>query len=216
MKNDKSIWLARNLQSHDKVKKAERIGVALVRVERKNLQMQPTIVSVIASSRVTYDDVEPLVATEPKPDMIINIPKNALWDGVAIELLESEGIAFGKMYDLYRGLNEEDELSQYQNPEFYFTERMFDQNFNLSSRKRVSDRAYCLNMSNGNELIVVLSQDYELTADVVRTAYSIHSPFDILLKTNPFGRISTKGIEVAGELGVRVADSSNLYTTLLG
>lgn len=214
MNSDRSLWLARNLLKHDEVATAERIGPGLVSVKRKTPSRPSAIVGVVAVKRVTVDDVDPFLVSGNRPDIIINVPNNALWDGSAIELLESEGIAFGKMYDLYRGLNQEGELSQYQNPEFFFTERIFDQNDHVAYRERVSDRAYRLSMMNGEVIVVVLSQDYEVTADTVRTSYSDHKPFDILLKTNPYGRISTEAVNVAAEVGIRLADAKSFYKVL--
>lgn len=146
--------------------------------------------------------------------MIINIPTRALWTGEALERLAAEGIAFGKMYDLYRGLNQDDDLSSYQNPEYYFVERIIDQHRNVISRERRSDRVYRVVRRVGSELVIALSQDYEVTADVVRTLYADHAPLDVLLKTNPYGNISKQAREAADKLGVRVVEEEELHEVL--
>ena len=59
-----------------------------------------------------------------------------------------------------------------------------------------------------------MTQVYEITADVVRTAYADHAPFHVLLKTNPYGRISVQGREVSEKLGIRVIDEEGLHRVL--
>jgi hypothetical protein len=146
--------------------------------------------------------------------MIVNIPTRASWTGEAIDKLEAEGIAFGKMYDLFRGLRRDDDLSAYRNPEFYFVERMIDQHRNVALRERLSDRVYRISRYVGPDLVIALSQDYEVTADVVRTARTDHAPFDVLFKTNPYGRISSQGREAADKLGIRVVDAEGFHQVL--
>ena len=116
MAKDQSHWLIGVLPQHHDVAQAERIGRGLVMVQRKD--MSPAVIGVLSANPVTCADLEPFLAGEPRPAMIVNIPTRASWTGEAIDKLEAEGIAFGKMYDLYRGLGRDDDLSTYRNPEF--------------------------------------------------------------------------------------------------
>jgi hypothetical protein len=100
------------------VASAGRIGRGLVRVERKD--MPPTVVGILSANPVSPAELRDLLATQPRPEFILNIPKNAAWTGQAITELEAGGIAFGKMYDLYRALRTEGDFSTYRNPEFDF------------------------------------------------------------------------------------------------
>jgi hypothetical protein len=209
MSRDQSNWLVGVLPQHDSVTNAERIGRRMVRIERK--EMPPVIVGILSANPVSPTDLEDLLATLPRPDFILNIPNNAAWTGEAIAKLEAEGIAFGKMYDLYRGLSREEDLSAYRNPEFGFAERLLKQHRNVASLTRLSDRAYRVHRFRGNDVVVALSQDYEVTADVVRTAFERHKPFDVLFKTNPYGRISREGWAVAEALGIQVRDAQGVH-----
>lgn len=212
MAKDQSHWLIGVLPQHRDVTRAKRIGRGLVMVERKD--KSPAVVGILSANPVTCADLEPLLAGEPRPAMIVNIPTRASWTGEAIDKLEAEEIAFGKMYDLFRGLWRDDNLSAYRNPEFYFVERMIDQHRNVALRERLSDRVYRISRYVGPDLVIALSQDYEVTADVVRTAYADHAPFDVLFKTNPYGRISSQGREAADKLGIRVVDAEGLHQVL--
>lgn len=212
MAKDQSRWLAGVLHQHRDVARAERIARGLVTVERK--EMPPAVVGVLSVDPVTCAELELLLEAEHRPAMIVNIPTRALWTGEAIERLEAEGIAFGKMYDLYRALGRDTDLTAYQNPEFYFVERMIDQHRNVAIRTRASDRVYRITRHVGKDLAIALTQDYEVTADVVRSAYTRHAPFDVLFKTNPYGRISSQGREAADALGIELIDSRELNKVL--
>ncbi len=211
MAKDQSRWLVGVLPRHTEVAQAERIGRSLVKIERNG--KSSVVVGILSANPVTCADLEPLIAAVPRPAMIVNIPTRASWSGDAIEKLEAEGIAFGKMYDLFRGLHENN-LSAYQNPEYHFVERIIDQHRNVASRKRISDRVYRIVRHIGPDVVIAMTQAYEVTLNEVRTAYADHAPFDVLLKTNPYGRISVSGREVLEKLGVRVAEEDELYGIL--
>jgi hypothetical protein len=91
---------------------------------------------------------------------------------------------------------------------------MIDRHRNVALRRRLSDRVYHVTRYSGPDLVIALSQAYEVTADVVRTSYADHAPFDILLKTNPYGGISIQGREVAKKLSIRVVNEEGLYQVL--
>ena len=212
MAKDLSNWLAGVLPAHWTVASASRIGRNLVRIERK--EQPPAIIAVISADPVTLADLEPVWGMDPRPEFVLNIPKAAGWTGEAIMELDSKGVAYGKMYDLYRGLNQDDNLSAYKNPEVYFVERIFNQHWNVAFLTRVSDRKYCLIRNNGGDVVVILSDAYEVTADVVRTAHTKQAPFDILFRTNPFSRVATHALDVAHSLGVSVVNADELHVAL--
>lgn len=212
MAKDHLNWLISILPKHEEVAQIERIGPGLVRINRR--KAPPAIVGVISANPVQIADYEALLAGDPRPHFILNIPKAAPWQGEAIDNLETQGVAWGKMYDLYRGLNSEDELSDYRNPGLSFIERLFHQHKNVLSVERVSDQVYRLHRRQGDPVVVALTDSYEITADAVRTAYGALAPFDVLLKNTPYGRISKLGQAAAAELGVQVCDQSSIFACL--
>lgn len=212
MGKDQAQWLAATLPQHQEVARAEREARGLVLIERKS---KPAArVGVLSVDKVTPADVEPFLPEAVRPAMIVAIPTRALWTRDAISAVESEGVAWGKMYDLYRALNQEDDLALYTNPERQFVDRMLDQHRNVAAWERISDRAYRVFRAVGSDLIIAMSQEYELTADAVRDAYARLAPFDILLKTNPYGRTSAQGRAAAAKLEIGIADSDSLYDML--
>jgi hypothetical protein len=212
MAKDLSNWLVEVLPKHDEVASASRVGRGLVRIERE--KRPPAIVAVISADPVTLGDLAPIWGMNPHPEFVLNIPNDAGWTGEAIMELESKGLAYGKMYDLYRGLNQDDNLSQYKNPEIYFVERIFNQHWNVFVLERVSDRKYRVIRRNGDDLVVALSDAYEVTADVVRTAHTKQAPFDMLFRTNPYSRVAPRALDVAYNLGISVVNAAELHKVL--
>lgn len=212
MAKDQSNWLAGVLPQHDSVSQVERIGRGVLRVYRK--ERPPAIVGIVKATSVNLNDVTDLLATNPKPQIIINIPNELRWTGEAISALRTSGVAFGFMYDLYRALNMEDDVSDYCNPEMYYVERMLKQHHAVTAFSQLSDRVYLVNRLVDDDLVIALSQEYEMTADVVRMMVERHGTVDIILKTNPYGRISTKGREAATKLGILALDFKELHEHL--
>ena len=99
------------------------------------------------------------------------------------------------------------------NPEYYFVERIIDQHRNVVCESAFPTASINLRLV-GPELVIAMTQAYEVTADVVRTAYAEHAPFDVLLKTNPYGRISVQGREVSEKLGIRIVDEEEIHEVL--
>jgi len=128
--------------------------------------------------------------------------------------LAEAGVAYGKMYDLYRALWREDDVRVYQNPEFYYAERLFEQHSNVAGWDHISDQSYEVTLWNGGKLIIALTQAYEVTADEVRSTYASLKPFDVLFKTNPYGRVSSQGHNAAKLLNVQIVDASSLHAVL--
>jgi hypothetical protein len=212
MSKDNSNWLIGSLQRHEKVASVVRIERNVVQIDRK--AAPSAIVGVISAKQVEIGDYTQLLSTKPRPQFILNIPNVALWTGQAIYDLECEGVAWGKMYDLYRALNQEDDVSVYRNPSWSFIERLFHQHNNINLVERLFDQVYRLHRKSGDSIVVALTDAYEVTADAVRTAYDTLAPFDILLKNTPYGRVSQLGRTVAGQLGVEICDQSSIFGRL--
>ncbi|CAO4181364.1 hypothetical protein [Methylorubrum extorquens] len=208
MAKDHANWLISSLQRHSEVTEAIRILPDIVRVDRR--RAPSAIIGVISANPVQSSDYAALIAAVPQPVFILNIPKLALWTGESIAELKAKNIAWGKMYDLYRALNSEDDLSDYRNPSLSFVERYFRQHQNVIDIERIYDQVYRLHRGKGEPLLVALTDAYEVTADTVRTAYDLLAPFDILLKNTPYGRISSQGSAAAKGLGVEVCDQSSI------
>ncbi|WDR00929.1 hypothetical protein PSC71_09400 [Devosia sp. J2-20] len=212
MIKNESEWLLSSLLDHREVSSVTRVNEFLVAIDRKT--MPRCIVAAISGKRVTETDLEPLLSSGVRPEIIVSVPKQLVWEGAAIKRLESAGVAFGRMYDLYRAINYDADVSEYINPELFYVSRLFAQHPNVFESEALTDRLYVLRLFRGPEILVALSDDYEVTADVVRTASDRHGHFHVLLKNNPYGRISRQGSEAASKLGIKVLDQEDFFQVL--
>lgn len=71
--------------------------------------------------------------------------------------------------------------------------------------ERVHDRMYMVRRSGLNDVVVVLANAYELTADHVRTARDRYGQFTDILITNPNGEPTSSAIQAAKSMGSRVS-----------
>ena len=79
----------------------------------------------------------------------------------------------------------------YVNREFAFVERVLRQHTNVSGFERVHDRKYVVKRKAMSDVSVVLLNEYELTADHVRTAAIATGAVTAILVTNPNAQVTS-------------------------
>jgi len=204
-------WVSKVLPDQPDVTKATPLALNLVEVERADL---PTfLLGVISVRLVTPDAVGPFLKGNSRPSFLVTIPKEAVWTGVAIEALRANNMAFGGMGDLHRALRKDDP-SDYVFKEYAYVEQRLRQHRSVIRIDRLYDRVWQIHRNPGNPLNIAISNAYDLTADGVRTAYDNYAPFDILFHTNNMGRITQEAHAAAGELGIELIRSDELFERL--
>ena len=183
----------------------------MVEVERK--ERASFLLGVTSVRLVTYEIVGPFLLGNRRPRFVVNIPKEAVWTGGAIKPLQASSIAFGGMGDLQRAVRENDP-GDYVFKEYAYVERRLQQHRLVTNIERLYDRVWRVRRGPGSTLDVAISNEYDLTADEVRTAYDRHAPFDILFHTNTMGRITTEAHAAAQELGIDLVTSGKLFERL--
>lgn len=156
-------------------------------------------VGILSERTVDAGEVEPFVGRSVS--MVINVPKYGVWTGRAIERLAEEEIAFGGVGDLMSATNQED-VRAYVSKEFRFVERGLQQHSRVTRLERIADRVFKVHRAGGIAVTVMVLNEYDLTGDHIRTALSRYGEFDVVLKSNPNGRITKGAYKVAQHLGV--------------
>jgi hypothetical protein len=162
---------------------------------------------------VTSEVVEPFFDGHLHPSFVVNIPKDGVWTGGAIEALQANSIAFGGMGDLHRAIREDDPRG-YVFKEYAYVERRLQQHRLVTDIDRLYDRVWRVHRASRATLDVAISNAYDLTADEVRTAHDRYTPFDILFHTNTMGRITQEAHAAAQELGIELVTSGELFERL--
>jgi hypothetical protein len=161
------------------------------------------IAGAVSAALVEHATIEEL-ADDSRIEFICNIPREAAWTGEAIRLVRQRRIAFGGIGDLFAATGRKGPVRDFVRSEFEFIERIFDQHSAIAWVQRVYDRVYCLHRLALPPLTVVLINEYDLTADHVRTAWQRYGPFTDMLANNPNCRCTAEAKEAAKQLKVKL------------
>ncbi len=194
-------WVADYLRKAGKVSKVEVISDQVLRVARSNYD--PFVAGIVSLKCVGEDDVRPLVTPQLGIEIIANVPKESYWTGGAIRLAQDNNIATGSYGDLLRVIDVED-VRTFQPKETEFVERGLRQHDRILSFDRVHDRLYRVSRKGLPDLTVAMLNEYELTADHLRTARDRYGQFSVAVITDPNGRATSSAEEVAETLGVEI------------
>jgi len=197
-------WVAQKLRKNAGVEAVDLLATQVLRIVRKN--HQPFLVGTIASPRVEPSTIDHLLNGLFLIEIIANIPPESFWTGDAIAFASRHSAAFGGMGDLLSAIELPD-VSRYVKKEFAFVERGLHQHRKVSDVERVHDRMYVVKRQELCDVTVVLLNEYELTADIVRTARDRYGVFTAIVLTNPSARVPTSLASQAAE-----SMGSQIYT----
>lgn len=194
-------FVAEALSRHTDVSRAEPLDDRVVEVHRKR---DPSfIVGVVSVTLVERATIEELV-DDNRVEFICNIPREAAWTGEAIALIRQRRIAFGGIRDLFAATSRKGPVRDFVRSEFEFIERIFDQHSAVARVERVYDRVYRLHRLALPAVTVALINEYDLTADHIRTAWQRYGPFTDVLANNPNCRYTAEATEAAKQLKVKL------------
>lgn len=196
-----SKWVAANLTKAEGVTKVEVLSDQVLRVSR--IKYDPFVAGIVSAKCVEVDTVEALVMSELGVEIITNVPKESYWTGGALSLAHDSNIATGSYGDLLRVIRLEN-VRDFQPSETAFVERGLRQHGRISSFKRVFDRICRITRDGLPDLTVAMLNEYELTADHLRTARDRYGAFTIAVITNPNGKATGSAAEVAETMGVEI------------
>jgi len=133
--------------------------------------------------------------------------------GNAILVAEMHGMGWGGLGTLMAAVADGDAETA-QPKEYRFAQRLLEQHKNVDIAYRIYDEIFRLERKQGDELLVAILNDYEMTADNVRTQYETYGPFDIIYKTNPNGRPTSEAYAAAEALGIEIHNSKEIMRRL--
>lgn len=134
-------FVAAGLAKHGEVVQATPLDEHLVEVQRK--QYPSFTLGVVSLSRVTAESIQG-VAQDQRVDFVCNVPREAVWTGSAIDLVQAHGKAWGGVADLYSAAAREEPARSFVRREFAFIERIFAQHTAVAHVERLYDRVYRL------------------------------------------------------------------------
>jgi hypothetical protein len=194
-------WVAGNLRKADRVSKVEVLSDQVLRVSRS--KYDPFVAGIVSAKCVGSDDVMPLVKSELGIEIIANVPRESYWSGGALRLAHDNNIATGGYGDLLRVIDLQD-VRTFQPKETKFVERGLRQHDRISSFERIYDRLYLISRNGLPDLKVAMLNEYELTADHLRTARDRYGQFSVAVIADPNGGATSSAKEAAQIMGVEI------------
>jgi hypothetical protein len=196
-----SEWVAGNLRGAKDVSKVEVLSDQVLRVSRR--KYDPFVAGIVSAECVEADTVRTLVKSKFGVEIIANVPRESYWTGEALRLARDNNIATGAYGDLLRVIGLQD-VRVFQTKEIEFVERGLRQHNRISSFERVHDRLYRISRDGLPDLTVAMLNEYELTADHLRTARGRYGKFSVAVITDPNGRATSSAEEVAETMDVEI------------
>jgi len=194
-------WVADNLREAGHVTNVDVLSEQVLRVSRE--KHAPYVAGIISVKCVKVDDIMPLVESKLGVEIIANVPKESYWTGEAILLAQVHSIATGGYGDLLRVIDVED-VRAFQQKETAFVERGLRQHDRIASFDRLHDRLYLIRRNDLPDVTVAMLNEYELTADHLRTARDRYGKFSLAVITDPNGGSTSAANEAARAMGVEI------------
>lgn len=194
-------WVAGNLRQAQHVSTVEILSEQVLRVARDNYK--PFVAGVVSATCVNVETIKPLVKSKFGIEIIANVPSASYWTGDAINLAHQKKIATGAYGDLLRVIKLEN-VRSFQPKETEFIERGLRQHDRIATFDRIHDRLYRITRHDLPDLMVVMLNEYELTADHLRAARDRYGKFGVVVITNPNGSATNLADEVAATMRVEI------------
>jgi hypothetical protein len=204
-------WIAERIRKHDNVAAATVVSDNVVHVTRK--RWNEADIATMSVKRVNAGELLALLKDKPSIDFIVNIPKDAYVLGDAFSLADELGFGFGGLGDLFRALSSES-LRDYIDPEFGFVLRSLRQHSRVTKVTRLEDRRLLVERRSLEPVRVLVLNDYELTADHVRSGIDQYGDFQAIVCSNPNSRVTSAAEAAAEESEIRIFNWSEFFSAL--
>lgn len=192
-------WVAAKLRKDKRVAGVEVLSATLLAVDRVDDGRVP--IAVVSTPTLDESDLIDLYNQNPAPQFVVNVSRESVLTPRAFQRSMARGVPVGGMGDIKRALALPD-VTQYVDPEIEFVERGMRQHSRVDTFERLDERRYRVFRNGLPPIVVILINEYDLTADHIRTARDRYGAFDRVLVTNPNGRITTSALEVAESMDV--------------
>lgn len=205
-------WCCAKLIAHTNITSAEPVGTNEIELILKEGREEPVRVATMSRQLVTGLELD-RVYTSTEIEFIMNIQKAALFQRDAIEMSELMGFGLGGLGDLYLAAAE-GEFSSYLPKEFRFILRALRQHTHVSQVTRLNNRMLLVERFGKEDKRVLALNEYDLTADAVRSGIEKFGTPDLILTSNPNCSLSSEALAAAQSTGIDVYAIGELMSML--
>lgn len=196
-------WVLDKIKESEIVDRIEKVNSVVYDVYRSGLPNVRLLISNIKAE--TYNDVEDQLSVCPDIDFVLNVPTAVYWSREAIGAVRQRGVGYGKIPDLSAAMKTR-AIGDFVTREWVFIERGLKQSKAVEHFDCVAEGLYRIKRVGRRELLVGIIDEYEVTANAVRSAGEIFGEIDVVVNRHPLGRSTTAATAVASELGVELYD----------
>ncbi|MFP9135354.1 hypothetical protein ACLKZ7_20375 [Shewanella algae] len=202
-------WCIEKLNNHDKVECVEEIGDNLLKIT--NNEGDEFFVYTKSEDRSTIESVEGVDVEQL--DFLLNIKKDAYVDGQLLDLASRTQFAVGGLGDIFSALNGRN-ISGYISAEMSFIIRGLQQHTRVTGLERLDNRRFRIQRADLDSVVVLALNDYDFSAESVRSGIEKYGEFDAILTSNPNCRRTGNCEMAAASAGVRILSWGELLDQL--
>lgn len=168
-----------------------------------SVPQQPDVLAAITDAHQVSINLAQQYRQAKKIDFLCGYREACVWEGDAIRDLESSGIGWGNLASLLDN-SLKGTANTASHKAYLFSNRLLHQYKKISSIEREFDRIYRISVGGGPLIRIAMINDYETTADTIRTMWENFGPVDVFWNINPNGRITRISTEVAKGIKCRI------------
>lgn len=204
-------WCIKNIQEHDKVTEVEKVTEDTLRVKVVDGIGDGFLIFTRSEEFSTVNSVH--ATSIGNFDFFLNIKKDAHISGELIALASVYGFAIGDLSDLYRALQEK-KISDYINPNISYIMRGLKQHNRVESFYRLDNRRFRIKRKGLDDVTIIALHNYDLTADIVRSAIEKYEEFDAIFTSNPNCQRAKSAEVVAADAELKILNWGELMGDL--
>ncbi len=157
--------------------------------------------------------VEPIFAGRVKPEFVVNVPSKTKWAGSAIHRIHLENAAFGTLGEISKAASSRI-VGGYRNKGMEFFINAIMQHKNVRDVSYVYENVFFVSRKVGEPLTVAVIEAYNMSAEDVRNARAQLGAFDIVVKSNSYGSVTTNASDAAQSMGADAMTFKELMARL--
>lgn len=138
-------------------------------------------------------------------DIIVNIKKEYKINADALTFLHSKNISFGGFGDLQRYAGQKDNAITI-DKEYDYISRGLRQHRQVKSFERLDNKRLLIHRYLLKDVTAMFINDYEVSIESVRSSIDMYQNFQIIVKTNPNGRITNEANNLAKSLNIEICN----------
>lgn len=203
-------WATEKILKNDEVDHVTSLGTNYLSVSLKN--NKNVNIATISLDKIYASDLEGIVNSNTI-EFVLNVKKEPYINRTALEYAQKRNFGLGGLGDLFRAINNNN-FRKYIHPEVQFILRGLRQHRKVSQVVRLDSRRYQVSRNSLPDVIVLALNDYDLTAEAVRSGIEKYGQCDVLLTSNPNCRPTTESLEAAEYIGIKILSWHQLLGAL--